>query len=96
MAHHGSHHGSRLVRHGKYKRLTFEALAAADKDYVCWCLRAQGLPSSLRDFARYVKERHGGIPMAGKHKHMFLQTSSNSTPTTRHLARAHAQRATFE
>ena len=67
-----AHQGSRLVRHGKYKRLTFEALAASDKDYVSWCLRAQGLPSSLRDFARYVKERYGGILMAGKYKHMFF------------------------
>lgn len=52
--------------------MTFEALAASDKDYVSWCLRAQGLPSSLRDFARYIKERYGGILMAGKYKHMFF------------------------
>ena len=67
-----AHNGSRLIRHGKYKRLTFDALAAADKDYVSWCLRAPSLPSSLREFARYVKERHGGLLMAGKYKHMFF------------------------
>ena len=30
------------------------------------------MPSSLRDFARYIKERYGGILMAGKYKHMFF------------------------
>ena len=52
--------------------MTFEALAATDKDYTSWCLRARSLPSSLREFARYVKERYGGILMAGKYKHMYF------------------------
>ena len=29
--------------------------------YVSWVLRAEGLPSSLREFARYLRKRYGGI-----------------------------------
>ena len=65
-------HGGRLIRHGKYQRISFEQVAASDKDYVSWVLRAEGLPSSLREFARYLRERYGGILMAGKYKHMFF------------------------
>ena len=67
-----THHGGRLIRHGKYQRISFEQVAASDKDYVSWVLRAEGLPSSLREFARYLRERYGGILMAGKYKHMFF------------------------
>ena len=65
--------GRRLIRHGKYKgMLTFEQLAACDKDYVSWCLRSETLPLSLKQFARWVKHVHGGMLSVGKYKNMYF------------------------
>ena len=69
----GEMSGRKLIRHGKYKgMLTFEQLAACDKDYVSWCLRSESLPLSLKQFARWVKQEHGGILSVGKYKHMYF------------------------
>ena len=65
--------GRKLIRHGKYKgALTFEQLAACDKDYAAWCLRSGSLPASLKQFARWLKQEHGGILSVGKYKNMFF------------------------
>ena len=65
--------GRRLIRHGKYKgMLTFEQLAACDKDYVSWCLRSETLPLSLKQFARWVKQEHGGMLSVGKYKNLYF------------------------
>ena len=65
--------GRKLIRHGKYKgMLTFEQLAACDKDYVSWCLRSETLPLSLKQFARWVKQEHGGMLSVGKYKNMYF------------------------
>ena len=69
----GEMSGRKLIRHGKYKGMfTFEQLAACDKDYVSWCLRSESLPPSLKQFARWVKQVHGGILSVGKFKNMYL------------------------
>ena len=64
--------GRRLVRHGKHRYLTFSELARSDRDYVSWVLRSESLPSSLRDFARFVKSEFGGMLMVGKHRMSYF------------------------
>ena len=65
--------GRKLIRHGKYKGMfTFEQLAACDKDYVSWCLRSESLPLSLKQFARWVKQEHGGMLSVGKYKNLYF------------------------
>ena len=64
--------GNRLIRHGKYRLMSFEDLAVADKDYVSWCLRSESLPSSLREFVDWIKERYGGLLTAGRYKRMYF------------------------
>ena len=70
--------GRRIVRHGKHRYLTFSELARTDRDYVSWVLRSEALPTSLRDFARFVRSEFGGILMVGKHRmHYFTEILEN-------------------
>ena len=64
--------GRRLVRHGKHRYLTFSELARTDRDYVSWVLRSEALPTSLRDFARFVRSEFGGMLMVGKHRMSYF------------------------
>ena len=64
--------GRRLVRHGKHRYRTFAELANSDRDYVSWVLRSESLPTSLRDFARFVRSEYGGMLMVGKHRMSYF------------------------
>ena len=64
--------GRRLVRHGKHRYQTFAELVNSDRDYVSWVLRSESLPTSLRDFARFVRSEYGGMLMVGKHRMSYF------------------------
>ena len=62
----------RLLRHGKYRDRSFGQVENEDRDYCAWVLRALDLPSSLRLFACYLKNRHGGIMTVGRNKGKYF------------------------
>ena len=61
----------RLLLNGKYKNHTFSH-AEADRGYCNWVLGSPSLPLSLRLFQHYLKQRHGGIFVVGKHTGRFF------------------------
>ena len=72
--------GRRLVRHGEHRYLTFAELARVDRECVSWVLRSESLPTSLRDFARFVKSEFGGLLMVGKHRMRYFTEILESDP----------------
>lgn len=59
-----------MMRHGKYKGLSFQAIAARDRGYCAWVLRSE--PGALSKFHKFLKKNHGGVLEMGKHKGKFF------------------------
>ncbi len=60
-----------MLRCGKHKGLTFED-ACADREYCAWVLRLSQPSPSLRRFANYLREHHGGVLEIGRHRGAFF------------------------
>ena len=60
------------MRHGKHRCMTFSELARSERDYVSWVLRSDSLPTSLREFARFVRSEFGGMLTVGKHRMSYF------------------------
>ena len=69
----------RMLLNGKYKDRTF-LQAEADRGYCGWILGTQSLPLSLRLFQHYLRQRHGGLFLVGKHKGRFFDEVFHSDP----------------
>ena len=69
----------RMLLNGKYKDRTF-LQAEADRGYCGWILGSQSLPLSLRLFQHYLRQRHGGLFLVGKHKGRFFDEVFHSDP----------------
>ena len=69
----------RMLPNGKYKDRTF-LQAEADRGYCGWILGSQSLPLSLRLFQHYLRQRHGGLFLVGKHKGRFFDEVFHSDP----------------
>ena len=68
-----------MLLNGKYKDRTF-LQAEADRGYCGWILGSQSLPLSLRLFQHYLRQRHGGLFLVGKHKGRFFDEVFHSDP----------------
>ena len=62
-----------MIKVGRYKGQPFEALEQ-DKRYVSWLLDTdqKELPRGLRKAANKIEKEHGGVLVAGKHKHEWF------------------------
>ena len=69
----------RRLLNGQYKDCTF-LQAEADRGYCGWVLASRCLPLSLRLFQHYLRQRHGGLFLVGKHKGRFFDEVFHSDP----------------
>ena len=69
-----------MLRCGKYKGRSFRAVAAEDRDYCGWILRASAdgkrLPHDLNSFSKFLREHHGGVLCVGKFKNRHTYFSA--------------------
>ena len=59
-----------MLRVGKYRGAAFEEVAQRDRSYCAWVLREH--PPGLKNFYKYLVERHGGLLHIGKHKGKYF------------------------
>ena len=72
-----------FFKYGKYIGQCFEKVAREDRSYSAWALREeQGshLSRNLANFVKYVKEKHGGVVRAGKHRGVYFNEVAQSDP----------------
>ena len=75
-----------MIRCGKYTGRSFEHVAAEDRDYCGWILRASDdgkrLPRDLNSFGKFLREHHGGVLCVGKFRqqHTFFDEVVREDP----------------
>ena len=73
-----------MLRCGKYMGHSFEHVAAEDRDYYAWILRASDdgkrLPRDLTSFNNFLREHHGGVLSVGKNKAKFFDEVARDDP----------------
>ena len=64
-----------MLKYGKYCGQQFEDVVRNDAGYAAWVLREQRgghqLSRNYSNFAKYIRDRHGGIMPVGRFKGQF-------------------------
>ena len=64
------------LKYGKHMGAPYEKVVAEDRQYCAWVLREEQenkqLRRSMKAFAQYLKQQHGGLMTVGKHAGKFF------------------------
>jgi len=67
-----------MLRIGKHRGASFEAVAQQDRNYCAWIFRER--PSGFKRVHKYLVENHGGVINVGKYKGKFFDEVLHDTP----------------
>jgi len=67
-----------MLRIGKHRGASFEAVAQQDRSYCAWIFRER--PSGFKRFHKYLVENHGGVISVGKYKGKFFDEVLRDAP----------------
>ena len=69
-----------MLRIGKHNGSTYKDVAASDRTYCSWVLSLSNPSPGLRQFARYLKNTHGGVLEVGAYRGAFFNEMLRDHP----------------